>query len=213
MLTAPRMAAVAGIVFAVLFAIVLVLLHGTLEHDFASGAPLSDERRTRLTIAMKLMPFAGIAFLWFIAVIRDGLGRAEDRFYATVFLASGIVFLTMMFVATAIAAGLVTGTAHGDPHLPPGVVSFGAAAAATASKTFALRMAAVFMISLATIWWKTRLMPKWLALVTYAGALTLLVIGDLSQWVTLSFPTWVLVVSLVMVSRAGRTDPGLRPAG
>ena len=37
-----------------------------------------------------LMPFAGIAFLWFIGVVRDGFGRYEDKFFASVFLGSGI---------------------------------------------------------------------------------------------------------------------------
>ena len=53
------------------------------------------------------MPFAGISFLWFIGVVRDGLGSFEDRFFASVLLGSGLLFLAMMFVATAIAAGLV----------------------------------------------------------------------------------------------------------
>lgn len=33
---------------------------------------------------------AGIAFLWFIGVIRDRSGAHEDRFFATVFLGSGL---------------------------------------------------------------------------------------------------------------------------
>jgi len=52
------------------------------------------------------MPFAGITFLWFIAVVRDGFGRLEDKFFTTVFLGSGLLFLAMMFSATAVGVAL-----------------------------------------------------------------------------------------------------------
>ena len=74
------------------------------------------------------------------------------------------------------------------------------------SKTYALRMAAVFMISLATIWLKTGLMPRWLVGVTYLVAVGLLLSSDVSMWLALAFPTWVLVVSVLMLVRAGVID-------
>ena len=54
-----------------------------------------------------LMPFAGIAFLWFIGVVRDGFGRYEDKFFSSVFMGSGLLFLAMTFVSSAVGAGLV----------------------------------------------------------------------------------------------------------
>jgi hypothetical protein len=42
-------------------------------------------------VGLYLAPFAGIAFLWFIAAIRSQLGEREDRFFATVFLGSGLL--------------------------------------------------------------------------------------------------------------------------
>ena len=62
------------------------------------------------------------------------------------------------------------------------------------------------MISLATIWLKTGLMPRWLVVVTYLVALGLLVASDISMWLTLAFPIWVLVVSLLLLVRAGVID-------
>ena len=53
------------------------------------------------------MPFAGIAFLWFIGVLRDRLGELEDRFFATVFLGSGLLFLAMPFASAAVAGGII----------------------------------------------------------------------------------------------------------
>jgi hypothetical protein len=60
------------------------------------------------------VPFAGIAFLWFIGVIRDRLGDHEDRFFASVFLGSGLIFLATVFVAMAIAGALLAGASAGD---------------------------------------------------------------------------------------------------
>ena len=74
------------------------------------------------------------------------------------------------------------------------------------SKTYALRMAAVFMISLATIWLKTGLMPRWLVAISYLTALALLLASDFSLWITLVFPVWVLVVSVLILARSGFID-------
>ena len=76
----------------------------------------------------------------------------------------------------------------------------------SAAKTYAIRMAAVFMISLATIWLKTGLMPRRLVAVSYLVALGLLIAGDVSTWLTLAFPVWVLVVSALILLRAGYID-------
>lgn len=163
--------------------------------------------RSGITTATVLMPFAGISFLWFLAVVRDGFGRLEDRFYSTVFLGSGLLFLAMMFVATAVAAGLVAGSADVAASGTGGAVAdFATMVVHTASRTYALRMAAVFMISLATIWLKTTLMPRWLVGLSYLTALTLLTVGDQSMWATMTFPIWVLVVSVLILVRAHHLD-------
>jgi len=60
-----------------------------------AGAWLRTSANTT-ALGLNLIPFAGIAFLWFIAVLRDRLGELEDRFFATVFLGSGLLFLAML---------------------------------------------------------------------------------------------------------------------
>ena len=164
----------------------------------------------RLRVAVVLMPFAGIAFLWFIGVVRDGLGELEDRFFSSVFLGSGLLFLAMIFASTSVGAGLLVSrelVMRADTRTE--VVAFGQGLLLALSNTYALRMAAVFMISLATIWLRTRLMPRWLVFATYATALAVLVASDINMWMTVSFPVWVLVVSVVMLVRAGVIDlPG-----
>ena len=86
------------------------------------------------------------------------------------------------------------------------VATFGQMVLIALTKTYALRMGAVFMISLATVWLKTGLMPRWLVIVTYVLALGILFATDFSMWMTLAFPVWVLIVSVLLLARAGVID-------
>jgi hypothetical protein len=201
-LSTPRAAAIAGVLFALLFGTSLVLIRLALPEGEEPGAQWLQTGSTKLQAAATIMPFAAIAFLWFMGVVRDGLGRYEDKFFSTVFLGSGLLFLAMMFVAAGVGAGLERSHAAADPH----VATFGQMVLLTVSKTYALRMAAVFMISLATIWLKTGLMPRWLVALTYLAAVGLLVTSDITMWLTLAFPIWVLVVSVLLLVRAGVID-------
>jgi hypothetical protein len=203
-LTTPRAAALAGVVFAVLFGAAVVLIRTKMPQDAAELAGwLQDERGAILT-ATVLMPFAGISFLWFIGAVRDSFGRYEDRFFATVFLGSGMLFLAMMFVALAVAAALVASNESGtDATAHAEVVNFGTLIFQATIQTYGVKMAGVFMMSLATMWRKTGLMPRWLVAVSYVVALAVLIASDASMWVTMAFPVWVLVVSGLILLRAG----------
>jgi hypothetical protein len=206
-LTTPRAAAVAGVLFALLFGATLILIRVKMPEGVGNSAEWLDSQKDGISAATKLMPFAGITFLWFIGVVRDNLGRYEDRFFASVLIGSGLLFLAMMFVSTAVAAALVaTNAGVTDPAAHVAVIVFGKMIVVSAAKTYAIRMAAVFMISLATIWLKTGLMPRWLVAVSYLVALGLLIAGDVSMWLTLAFPVWVLVVSALILLRAGYID-------
>jgi hypothetical protein len=198
---------VAGVLFAILFGATLILIRVKMPEGLGDSTEWLDSERGGILTATRLMPFAGISFLWFIGVVRDGFGRYEDRFFATVFLGSGLLFLAMMFVSTAVAAALVaTNAGVTDPAAHVEVIAFGKMIVVSAAKTYAIRMAAVFMISLATIWLKTGLMPRWLVAVSYLVALGLLIAGDVSMWLALAFPVWVLVVSSLILLRAGYID-------
>ena len=82
-------------------------------------APAADVVRQSKTISLvlNLLSFAGIAFLWFIAVVRDRLGALEDRFFATVFLGSGLLFIAMTFVAATVAGGIIRVLGSGSDNL------------------------------------------------------------------------------------------------
>jgi hypothetical protein len=206
-LSTPRAAAFAGVLFAVLFGAALYLIRSALPEGGAPGSQWVDGAAGKIKIASMLMPFSGIAFLWFIGVVRDGFGKFEDKFFSSVFIGSGLLFLAMIFASSAAGAGLVASRKFvTDDAAQTAVSAFGQAMLTSLSNTYALRMAGVFMISLGTIWLKTRLMPTWLVVVTYLVALTLLIAADVNTWIVLAFPVWVLVVSLLLLAKAGVID-------
>lgn len=197
----------AGVLFALLFGTALVLIRTAVPDGAEPGSQWIAGASGQLRAAAILMPFAGIAFLWFIGVIRDGFGRYEDKFFATVFIGSGLLFLAMIFASSAVGAGLVASRAgKADVTARDEVAAFGQATLEVLSTTYGLRMAAVFMISLATIWLRTGLMPRWLVVATYLVAVGLLIAADVSMWLVLAFPLWVLVVSILLLVRAGVID-------
>ena len=106
-LTTPRAAAVAGILFSVLLIVSLTLIRSAIPADTQDAKAVLSGSSSSILLALNLLPFAGIAFLWFIGVVRDRLGAYEDRFFATVFLGSGLLFLAMLFTSAAVAGGLM----------------------------------------------------------------------------------------------------------
>jgi hypothetical protein len=80
-LTPPRAAALAGVLFALLFAAVLILIRIKVPEGVGDSRQWLNSERSGILTAAELMPFAGISFLWFIAVVRDGFGSHEDRFF------------------------------------------------------------------------------------------------------------------------------------
>ena len=196
-LTTPRAAALAGIVFSVLYITSLVLIYRTIPTDpQEAGAWLESGRRT-VDFALYLLPFAGIAFLWFIGVLRDRLGALEDRFFATVFLGSGLLFLAMLFITGALSAGVMI-SYRVDPEslIGSGIYTFARAAVYQIVNVYALKMAGVFMISTSMIALRTGIFPRWMAYLGFVLAILLLFAVGHFLWTPLVFPLWVLLVSV-----------------
>jgi hypothetical protein len=197
-LKTPRATAVAGIVFSVLFLISLVLLRIAVPADPQDAGTWLARDLKSVTLAIYLFPFSGIAFLWFIGVLRDRMGAREDRFFATVFMGSGLLFLAMLFVAGAVSASIIM-EFHTMPNrlVDSGVYAFGRAAVYQLINVYAVKMAAVFMISTSMIAIRIRIFPRWMAGLGFALALLLLLsTGYVFFWAPLVFPLWVLLVSL-----------------
>lgn len=207
-LRTPRAAAVAGIVFSVLLITALVLLRISVPgNPSVRGAWLSDPaRRAAVTVALNLVPFAGIAFLWFIGVIRDRIGDREDKFFGTVFLGSGLLFVGLLFVAAALAGGVLAGASAARPSGAPGTGTLALSRNVTGLllNVYAMRMAAVFCLSTVTIARKTPIVSRWLVAAGLVTALVLLIGTGISAWVELLFPVWILALSVDILA-AGRT--------
>ncbi|MGW6686201.1 hypothetical protein [Streptomyces sp. NPDC054961] len=200
-LSTPRAAGLAGVLFAALMAAAIVLARlGLPEGGDADQIAVTSGQREAVNTALELVPFAGIAFLWFMGALREHSGEAEDRFVSTVFLGSGLVFTASLFGAAA-AAGTVL--AADQPQ------EFGRHFAYTLLTTYGMRMAAVFVFATSTIGRRLGAFPRPLVLTGYLAGLILLLAGSSLPWSELVFPAWAAVVS-VHILRAGRRRP--RPA-
>ena len=196
-LTPPRAAAVAGVIFSVLMVIALGLVRLAAIDPSTPTTWLNDPvKLAAFKFAINLVPFAGIAFLWFIGVLRNRLGRMEDQFFTTVFLGSGLLFVASLFAATAIAGALLQ-SVTGSPQIEATETSVFAQRVVQAMlNVFAIKMAAVFMFSICTIALRTRILTRWLAVLGFACGLTMLLVIGNWKWVQLLFPIWMLLISV-----------------
>jgi len=195
----PRAAGIAGSVFSLLFVVAILLARahparGSTAAEIASFYLDQDAGRIAL-FGLYLIPFAGIAFLWFIAAIRAHLGEREDRFFATVFLGSGLLFVAMLFAAAAAAGSLLAAVKYqGQPVPGPDTVVF--------ARALAFALGAVFMLVVSTIGLRTGFLPRWLVVAGYLGGLVFLFTVTYVELLVLIFPAWVTAVSVVIL-RAG----------
>ena len=208
-LRAPAAAGIAGLLFAILYTAALVLLRSDaiyraddaeLVQLFARGDDLSA-----VIGGLYLAPFAGVMFLWFVAVIRDQIGELEDRFFATVFFGSGILFVALLFVASAIASAPSVGVRYLDQP-PPSSSDIDMLRSLAYTTTFAFenRAAGVFLIATATIGLKTGVFPRWFSGISYLLGAVLLIAVTFWDWAILVLPAWVAVVSLFILVRERR---------
>lgn len=195
-MNAPRWIAVSGILFSVLDIISLVLLRLSAPADPADpGNWLIDASfRNCVVTALNLIPFTGIAFLWFMAVLRNRIGSHEDRLFATVFLGSGLLFVAMLFAAASVSRGLMDTFIDGPPGQSDSY-RFGRSLAHSLMNTFGVRMAAVFMFVTSSIGLRTGVLARWVSLFGFACGLVLLTMITSFAWIGLLFPIWVLVLS------------------
>jgi len=201
-LRTPRAAAVAGVLFSVLLMTSQVLIWLSIPSDPWSPAIEALRQSRALAVAINLVPFAGIAFLWFLAVVRDHIGEFEDRFFATVFLGSGLLYVAMMFIAAATAGALLALLANvPDTQAASSAYLFGRAEVYRITTIYSTRMAAVFMMSSSTIFLRTKVSPRWLAVTGYVLALVLLLSIGSIKWVAAIFPLWVLLISSYILAQ------------
>ena len=197
-----RAAAVAGILFGLLLLSAMVMTRVALAEGSLQLLQSDPQRRSLIRWSLGLVPFAGIAFLWFIGVIREQLGSVEDRLFSTVFLGSGLLFLAMLFVGAITSSSLLDMLER--PAVDNVLWEFGQHNAQGLFGLYAMRMAAVFTISVSTVGRRAAAMPRWISFLGYLVALGLLVASNGQPWLQLAFPAWVLLVSIVILVRSSR---------
>ena len=200
----PRAAAIAGIIYAIIIVTVMVLARragNVLPQDITRE--LLETWSGPFSLVLTLIPFAGIAFLWFTGVVRDRLREREGRFFATLFFGSGIIQVLLLFIWGAILGtilAMANMTSQGIIDIvSPDIYIFGVLLMNAIIGNFALRMAGVYMLAIGTLWTRTGLMPRWLTLITYFLALGFLVAAERIKDARFIFPAWVLFVSVYIL--------------
>lgn len=200
-LRSPRTAAIAGIFYSILIFSVMILTRraANVQPEEVNREFLETWSGT-FSLVLIMVPFAGIAFLWFTGVIRDRLRDREDRFFATIFFGSGIIYVLLIFLWGAILGTIMRMAsleARGVIKIfSTDVLTFGLILMNEINGNFALRMAGVYMSAVGTMWNRTKLMPGWLTLVTYMLSFAFMLAAERIKEARLIFPAWVLVVSI-----------------
>ena len=199
-LRTPKAAAIAGMLFSFLLMAAFSLLRISVPADPQEPGSWLRTNSSTIALAINLVPFAGIAFLWFIGVLRDRLGQLEDRFFATVFFGSGLLFLGMLFTAAAtIGAILMAFATQPEELVNSATFHFARATVYNLVNIYMIKMAAVFMITASTLALTTGFAPRWLAIFGYILALLLLIGSYYISWSFVVFPVWVFLISFYIL--------------
>jgi len=207
-LRSPRAAAIAGIVYSLLIITVMVLtdrLARIRPEDITRD--LLETWAGTVSLVILFIPFAGIAFLYFTGVIRDRLREREDRFFATLFLGSGIILVVLWFLWGAILGALMRVRAIDiNGLIDSSLYVFGSIFMNEIIGNYSLRMAGLYMTAIGTLWARTKLAPRWLIIITDISAAGFLVAAERFREARFIFPVWVLVVSIhILVLNFRRT--------
>jgi hypothetical protein len=206
-----RMSGVSGIVFAVLFAVALTLVRqapGLGVPDSVYTAFYQGNSDVLVALGLYVVPFAGIAFLWYMAATRALLevrSGALPEIPRLLQQTSGVVWVCMAFAGTAAVGAVALLQVFSVDPLPPVDVARALSSAGYGMVfVFGVRAAGMYMITTTTLARKSGVLPRWLALLGYLAAAFLLVSTTFHPAILLVFPGWVVLVSVVVLLRAGR---------
>ena len=141
--------------------------------------------------------------------MRNRLGALEDRFFATLFLGSGLLYIAMVFTSAALAGGLIRVLLNAPDILTqPCAYALGHAQIFQTMNVYGIKMAGVFMFSTSTILLRTMIVPRWIAFLGYGLGAALLISLGIIRWIPLVFPVWVFLISVAILfeSRPGVSE-------
>ena len=205
-------AAVAGLVFAVTSTTSLILLNVPPDlsgPDSEVAAWYSDAaNRASLTIGLSLSIVSAVSFLWFVAVIRRRVGDREDRFFATVFLGSGVLLTGVMLTGAAALASPAVTIDLADGRVPDAsTLAVMSGFGTTLMLVVLLRVQAVFVVSTSTLALRSSAFSRWLSYLGYGIALVMFFMPILTDPVGLAFPMWVGILSIALLVRRSEIIP------
>src|SRR5262245_8460826 len=175
---AALLVAVAGTAHALLFLLAYWLVSST-PGPQASDAELmafygSGDRSRLIIVGLYVMPFAGIAFLWFSVALRTSIRAGPEHaseLLKGMQLASGILYVALFFVAAAAIAVLSLSMdfvhSQPDPLVARELPQYGRAVL----MVFGMRMAAIFVFTTSRLGLRTRLLPRWFVGISWAVGL------------------------------------------
>ncbi len=206
---AAYLSAASGALWSILFLLSYFLVAGQ-PGMHASDAELqsfyqTEAPRRLVLVGLYLMPFAGIAFIWFIVALRmwiSGSSRREDILLSNIQLVSGILFVGLFFAGGAAAAASAAGVEFSSGPVDVAAARQLPALGNALIFVFAMRMAAMFMFATSNIGRTTGVLPRWFVVTGFVVGLFLLLSATFSQFLVLVFPVWTLVLSLFLFGRA-----------
>lgn len=198
----PRAAAINGIVFSILMVTVMLFFQDSVTGTSGNiNKDWLNKHLERSSFFLNLVPFIGISFLWFTGVLRDWLGDQEDRFFSTVFIGSSILIVALFFVLGAAFGALLKTSSVNMEKISSSseVYIFGHSFMKEILTDYTLRIIGLYMMSIATLWKKTDLMPKFLIMSTYFLAVLFIFFSSRIEEIRFVFPCWVFIVSLYIL--------------
>jgi hypothetical protein len=204
----------AGVAFVVLFLASVFTLSQT-PGARASDAAIAefyagDGRRSLVLAGLYLLPLAAVAFLWFVAILRDwesGSARRLSRVLSNVQLLSGIGFITLALASAAASTVAAFAAEFGGGPVDPSVARQFPLYGSALLYVFAMRMAAIFVTSTAGLVRATGLFPRWFVLVSYLVAVFLFLAASVNVALVLVFPAWILLFSGMIAAGTKSISP------
>ncbi len=170
----------------------------------------SDQRRVVLLVGLYLIPFAAIAFMWFIVALRMWIaasGSREDALFSNIQLVSGIAFVTLLLAASGASSVLASSVENAGDEVDLFLARQFPQYGSTLLLVFAARMGAMFVFTTSNIGRTTGVLPRWFVWTSFAVGLFLALTASLARFLILVFPLWVLVLSIILLGRARRIPP------
>jgi hypothetical protein len=200
-----RMVGGSGILFAVLFTVTLLLVHrapalgvpdSSYTHFYTGG-----DHGALVTFGLYVVPFAGIAFLWYLTTLRlliQALHGSPPPIPLGLHLAAGVLFVCMLFGAAAPVGAVAMLVKFTQAPLPsPDVARALSVVGYVLLFVYGIRAAGMFMITTTSLV-KVRL-PRWLAALSYLAAAFLMVSTTFHPFLALIFPAWVVIVGVALI--------------